>query len=152
MIPTLRDAEPADLPAVAELLRICKLAPNAVDRQFGAAFVVATDEAGRVIGVAGVERYGEDGLFRSAAVEPAWRGGGLGARLTRDRIEWAGRQGLRALFLLTETAADYWPRFGFTRIGRDGAPDLVKQSAEWSGGCPATAVAMRLALGGARSA
>jgi amino-acid N-acetyltransferase len=50
------------------------------------------------------------------------------------------------LYLLTETAAGFWPRFGFERIGRDAAPAAVRGSAEWHGGCPASAVAMALDL------
>jgi amino-acid N-acetyltransferase len=59
---------------------------------------------------------------------------------------------LRALYLLTETAAEFWPRFGFVRIARDAAPPGVRDSAEWSGGCPASAVAMRLDLAGGEPA
>lgn len=144
MLPTLRPARPADLDAVKELLQTCKLAWNEVDRQFGAGFIVTETGEGRVIGVAGVEVYGPWGLFRSAAVDPAWRGQKLGAAMTWNRLDWARAQPLRGLFLLTETAAGYWPRFGFERIGRETAPALVRASPEWAGGCPATAVAMRL--------
>lgn len=147
---TFRPASDADTPLVGALLATCKLAPNAFDRQFGESFVVAFDGDGRLVGVAGVERYGSDGLFRSAAVHPDWRGRGLGQALTRDRIDWARAAGLRALYLLTETAADFWPRFGFEPIARDGAPEAVAASPEWAGGCPASAVAMSLALAPAR--
>lgn len=142
----LRPAGPADRSAVAELLARCKLAPNGFDRQFDAGFAVAETADGAIVGVAGVERYGNVGLFRSAAVDPTARGTGLGAALTRNRLEWARAQGLEALYLLTETAADYWPRFGFERVARDTAPELVRQSEEWAHGCPASAVAMRLDL------
>jgi amino-acid N-acetyltransferase len=144
----LRAAVAADLPGAADVLAECKLAPHAFDRQFAEGFVVAVDEAGRVVGVAGVERYGGDGLFRSAAVRPALQGRGLGERLTRDRIAWAAAQGLGTLYLLTETAAAYWPRFGFRPVPRDAAPPGVAASPEWSGGCPASAVAMALPLAG----
>lgn len=143
---TLRAAVPADLDAVTGLLALCKLAPHGIDRQFGNGFVVATDPSARVVGVAGVECYGKDGLFRSAAVHPDLRGRGLGERLTRDRIDWARARGLAQLWLLTETAADYWPRFGFRTVPRSSAPAGVAASPEWSGGCPASAVAMALAL------
>lgn len=142
----LRAATPEDLPAVLRLLETSRLAANQVERQFGPRFVVVEDSERRVVGVAGVECYDRDGLFRSAAVEPAWRGKGLGEALTRDRIDWAEREGLRALYLLTETAADYWPRFGFEQIARDAAPEAVRASPEWAGGCPSSAVAMRLVL------
>lgn len=143
---SLRAAQPADLEAVVELLAACKLAAPGIDRQFGSGFVIASVDRARVVGVAGVERYQCDGLFRSAAVHPDFRGRGLGERLTRDRIAWARANGLERLWLLTETAADYWLRFGFERVARDSAPPGVARSAEWSGGCPASAVAMALTL------
>lgn len=146
---TLRSARPGDLPTVLDLLAARKLASNSVEEQFGPRFAVAIDGKGELVGVAGVEIYGSDGLFRSAAVRFEQEGQGIGDALTRNRIAWAREHGLRALYLLTETAADYWPRFGFIRIARDAAPDPVRASPEWAGGCPASAVAMRLPLSGA---
>lgn len=147
MVVTLRAAQAADLDAVARLLDACKLAANAFDRQFTEGFVVAVDPEAGIVGAAGVEVYGDAGLLRSAAVLPARQGSGLGRRLTQNRIEWARTHGLRHLYLLTETAADYWPRFGFERIDREAPPAAVRGSFEWSGGCPASAVAMALDLG-----
>jgi amino-acid N-acetyltransferase len=143
---TLRPARAVDIESVRRLLDACKLAPNAFDRQFDEGFVIGVDEQERIVGVAGVEVYGDAGLLRSAAVLPAHQGTGIGKRLTEDRIDWARARGLRTVYLLTETAADYWPRFGFSRIGRDEAPAAVAASVEWSGGCPASAVAMALDL------
>jgi amino-acid N-acetyltransferase len=80
-------------------------------------------------------------------VSERFAGRGIGETLTRNRLSWARHEGLRALYLLTETAAEYWPRFGFVRIERASAPDAIRGSPEWAGGCPASAVAMRLDLG-----
>lgn len=143
---SLRSARPSDLPGVLVLLGERKLAPNRIERQFGAQYAIAETAAGELIGVAGVECYAGDGLFRSAAVSERFAGRGIGATLTRNRLSWARHEGLRALYLLTETAAEYWPRFGFVRIERASAPDAILGSPEWAGGCPAGAVAMRLSL------
>jgi amino-acid N-acetyltransferase len=145
---SLRSARPSDLPGVLALLAERRLAPNHVETQFGPQYAVAETPEGDLIGVAGVERYEGDGLFRSAAVSERYAGQGIGETLTRDRLSWARREGLRALYLLTETAADYWPRFGFVRVSRDSAPEPIRRSPEWAGGCPASAVAMRLDLDG----
>jgi amino-acid N-acetyltransferase len=143
---SLRDARPSDLAPVLALLAERKLAPNHVELQFGAQYVVAETPAGDLIGVAGVERHDDDGLLRSAAVAERLTGRGIGEALTRNRLAWARQAGVRSLYLLTETAAGYWPRFGFGRIARDSAPDAILRSPEWAGGCPASAVAMRLDL------
>ena len=149
---TIRPANAADFGPVSALLSQAHLAPNGIDAQFGPQFAVAVEQAsGTVIGAAGVEMYGTAGdavgLLRSAVVDEKWRGQGIGAALTHDRLAWAEHEALRAVYLLTETAADYWPRFGFTRTARDDAPASIMASHEWRQGCPASAVAMRLVLG-----
>lgn len=145
----LRPADPADLPAVEALLSGAGLTLNDVGSQFGSSrYVVAVSRSGELIGVAGVEEYGPHGLFRSAAVRADWRGRGVGEALTEDRIAWARATGLEALFLLTQTAAGYWPRFGFRVTDRGGAPAALRTSSEWAGACPASATAMRLDLRG----
>jgi amino-acid N-acetyltransferase len=148
---TIRAATIADLPAVVALLTSAGLAANAVEAQFGPQFAVATDDATQaIVGTAGVEVYrdvaSDIGLLRSAAVDDAWRGRGVGSALTTERLAWAEKEQLAAIFLLTETAADFWSRFGFIHIPRDAAPDALQASHEWQQGCPAGAVAMTLKL------
>ena len=152
---TIRPATAADLAPVSALLTRAHLAPNEIDAQFGPQFAVAVDQAsGAVIGAAGVEMHGTAGdavgLFRSAVVDEHWRGHGVGAALTHDRLAWAEHEALRAVYLLTETAAEYWPRFGFERTARSDAPASIMASHEWKHGCPASAVAMRLDLANRR--
>ena len=142
---TIRSATPNDVAAVEEALRASDLPLDGLREQFGEGYALAIND-GQVIGVEGIEVYGNDGLLRSAAVVADWRGKGVGDALTRDRIEWARRRGLRSLYLLTTTAGDYFPRFGFTRVDRDTAPDGVRRSREFSEACPSTALFMTLPL------
>lgn len=141
----VRRATMADLDASCSLLREAELPLTGVDEQFGEGYAVA-ESGGAIVGVEGIEVYGTDGLLRSAAVSPSWRGRGVGDELTRDRIEWARRRGLTALYLLTTTAGDYFPRFGFTTTQRDAAPAGIRASREFSEACPSTALFMRLSL------
>lgn len=142
---SIRPARDADLAAVKELLRRANLPLDGLEEQFGENYAVAETE-GEVIGVEGIERYGTDGLLRSAAVAPQWRGKGVGQALTRERIEWARGRRFSALYLLTTTASDYFPRFGFTPIARESAPDGIRGSREFAQACPASAAFMRLTL------
>jgi N-acetylglutamate synthase-like GNAT family acetyltransferase len=71
---------------------------------------------------------------------------GIGTALVEDRIGWARGRGLTALYLLTTTARDYFPRFGFEVVTRDAGPAEIAASEEWRSACPASATAMRLAL------
>lgn len=142
--PSIRRAKPADLPAIEELLSVCRLPSDGVAHQLGA-FLLAWD-GGRLAGSVGVERYGGDGLLRSLAVHPDYRDRGLGATLTRRALRNARRTGLRRLFLLTEAASEYYPRFGFRVIPREQAPPAVQASVEFASTCPVTAVCMERRL------
>lgn len=145
MTAQIRPAHPADLPAVVELLHAEGLPSEGVDPSLGG-FVVAEEGAGRVLGVAGLERYDRFGLLRSVAVSAEARGRGLGARLTEAVLEGAASRGLVEVYALTTTAADYFPRLGFEVVARAAVPAPVRASAEFSTLCPASAVALRRKL------
>ncbi len=142
----IRTASARDLAAVQALLVAAHLPTDGLEEQFGEGYAVAECD-GAAIGAEGIEVYGDAGLLRSAVVDTAWRGSGVGDALTRDRLAWAATQGLREVWLLTTTAADYFPRFGFARADRAGAPSLMRGSREFAEACPASAVAMRLSIG-----
>ena len=50
------------------------------------------------------------------------------------------------VYLLTETAGDFFPRFGFRPTTRAAVPSAVQQSVEFREACPASAVVMRTEL------
>src|SRR5512135_2374721 len=105
--PTIRPALPGDLPAVLALLEAAGL-PRAGVSEWLPRFVVG-ERGGAVVAAAGLEVYGRAGLLRSVVVSPELRGSGLGAALT-DRIAAdAAAAGVRVLYLLTTTAAEYFP-------------------------------------------
>ncbi len=141
----IRAAAESDLPEVRALLRVAGLPPDGLEEQFGSGYAVAL-AAGRIVGVTGIEAYGADGLLRSAAVAPEWRGLGIGDALTRDRISWARGAGLRTIYLLTTTAGSYFPRFGFATRSRNSAPPAIRASREFADACPSTALFMSLGL------
>lgn len=143
-VPALRSAEAADREAIVRLLEDADLPAAGVD-DFLPRFVVA-EAGGRIVGVAGLEVHGRDGVLRSVVVSPALRGKGLGHRLTTRILDSARAAGLRRLYLLTTTAEDYFPRHGFRRIDREEASPEVRESVEFREACPASAVAMVLEL------
>lgn len=142
----LRPATLADLRSVSSLLRESNLVALDDHSQFGEHYVIAENSGGFLFGVAGIEIRGNDGLLRSVAIAPHLRTRGLGTRLIHDRIDYARARRLRALYLLTTTARDYFPRFGFTVIGRTEAPLEIAGTIEWSSACPASSTAMFLKL------
>lgn len=134
-----------DLPAVLELLDRSELPRDGLADHFDLA-LVARDDA-RVVGSAAVERYGDAGLLRSVAVDRAYRGQGLGARLVGAALERARQAGLQTVYLLTTTAPGYFPRFGFQPVARADVAPAVRQSVEFTGACPDSALVMRADLG-----
>lgn len=107
-------------------------------------FLVAFDGQ-KVIGAVGLEVFENSALLRSAVVDESARGTGLGAQLVEGALAKARVLRLRDVFLLTTTAEKYFPRFGFAPVPRETAPDDMRQSAEFTGACPASAVLMKLA-------
>jgi len=151
---SLRPATAADLPAAQQLLSSASLTTSGLADQWGEQYCLAVTDAGQVVGLAGYELYPPYALLRSVAVAPEWRGRGLGAALTADRLEAAGRCGIHSVFALTTTAAAYFPKLGFRRILRDDVPAEVQQSPEMSSICPSSATVLRmdLASGASRAA
>jgi len=137
-------AAPGDLPDIRSLLAALELPSQDVGGP-AQAFLVAR-EGGSLAGCVGLERCGDDALLRSLAVAPRLQGVGLGRALHAQAVESARAQGVRALYLLTTTAAPFFERAGFERVERTAAPPAVAASPEFSALCPASAVCMRLAL------
>jgi amino-acid N-acetyltransferase len=135
-------ARPHDLRGALDLLGRSELTGQDVAEGWGHYFVVREDD-GRVVGVAGLEVHGEDGLVRSVAVDPDYRSQGLAASLVEAVLERASLVGLRSVYLLTTTARDYFARRGFADCPRGEAPAAVRESWEFRTGCPSTAAFMK---------
>ena len=146
----IRNATSADLPAVENLLSASDLPLDGVKDNFSN-FKVAEDD-GEIAGAIGLEEFGAVALLRSAVVSPGHRGNGVGRRLVEHLLEGAEVAWIEELYLLTTTADQYFPRFGFTRTTRSAVPDAVKASAEFQGACPDTAVVMTRRVGAAARA
>jgi prepilin-type N-terminal cleavage/methylation domain-containing protein len=146
----VRPARPRELAAVLDLLRGCHL-PDAGLAEHAGTLLVAV-EGPRVIGSAALELYGGAALLRSVAVDQGRRSEGLGRRLALAALDQARARGVGEVYLLTETAADFFERLGFHRISRDDAAPAVGASVEFRSACPASATCMVLTLARARAA
>ncbi len=141
---TIEPARPEDLPAIASLLERGHLPLAGVAEHLGTAVVAR--EGNRLAGCAAVELYGEAALLRSVAVDHAFRGLGLGIRLTEAALTTARTRGVHAVYLLTETAVGFFPRFGFRPIPRTEVSPAVRRSVEFTTACPESAQAMMAEL------
>jgi len=105
-------------------------------------FLVVTENE-ELIGVAGLETYGRYGLLRSLAVRPDYRNQSIASKLVEQIEKLALTEELKSIFLLTETAPDYFTRKGYHIIIRTEIPAEVQQSSEFSHVCPQSAIPMK---------
>ncbi len=107
---------------------------------------MVTKQDNEVTGVVGLEIYGDFALLRSLAVNKGYRNQGLANSLLGQIEALALSKKLKAIYLLTETAPDYFSRKGYDKITRADVPADVQQSTEFSHVCPQSAIVMRKAL------
>ena len=139
----IRRAAVGDLPAILDLLRVSSLPVEGVPEAL-ARFLVA-EEDGRLVATAGIEMGSGSALLRSVAVDPAARGAGVGVEIVRQALRLASVSGAESVYLLTTTAAGFFPRFGFVPALRAEVDAKFPDSSETGpGGLCATAEAMVL--------
>lgn len=130
----------SDLSAVTSLLGANDL-PTADVEQHLEKLILAKLH-GNLVGLVGVEIYGEDGLLRSLCVVESHRGRGTGRALLSAIETMMATRGVRDVYLLTTTAARFFEREGFATIPRDQAPAAICQTTEFRSLCPASATFM----------
>ena len=141
---TIGPATARDLPEILALLELSELPTDGLTDHLVTTLVARAE--GSIVGCAAVEVYGTTGLLRSVAVDTRRRGAGLGQRLTEAALDLARARGVQRVYLLTSTAGDFFPRFGFRKIDRTEIDPALERSAELRGACPASAIAMRADL------
>ncbi len=99
-------------------------------------------EASMPDGVVGLELYGAHALLRSLAVNPDLRGQGLGVALLKAAEDHARAEQATQLFLLTETAEQFFAAHGWRRLERSEAPAAIRQTRQFSDLCPDDAAFM----------
>lgn len=137
---TIRRASDQDRESAFDLLRENGLPLDGLKEHWGTALVAVSN--GRLVGTAALELYGDGALLRSVAVDSNLRGQGVGLELTAAALELAREVGAQRVYLLTETAGAFFPRFGFRPTSREDVPEEVKRSVEFTSACPASALVM----------
>ncbi len=92
-----------------------------------------------LVGVVGIEQEGKVALLRSLVVNSDVRSDGYGKQLVRYAESWSSENGIRQLYLLTTTAANYFLKLGFKNIPRDEAPAFIVNTSQFSDLCPSSA-------------
>jgi N-acetylglutamate synthase-like GNAT family acetyltransferase len=140
---TVRPAKPADLPAIENLLTVSYL-PTAGVADHLPTFLVADMDG--VAGVIGLELAGEHALLRSLAVAGKQRKQGLGSALFQQALDQARRAGATTAYLLTNTAAQFVARWGFTPIARNDIPVGLLTASALATACPASSACLQKTL------
>jgi amino-acid N-acetyltransferase len=137
-------AQAEDGPLVHSLLLRSGLPQEGLDASLET--LIVARKAEQVIGCAALEVNGNVALLRSVAVDPVHRSAGLGRQMVEALLTYVGKHGLQEVYLLTETAAEYFLRFGFQLIERSAVSPELHQAVEWTSASPASAYVMVLHL------
>lgn len=117
---------------VLEILSRAGLPHDGVEEHLSG-FLIARNGSGQILGCVGLERHGDLGLLRSAAVLPEYRGQWVGSKLVREILKRAAAEGITEVALLTTTAGDYFQKkFGFKEAKRSHYEKRLANSTEWS--------------------
>jgi UDP-N-acetylmuramate: L-alanyl-gamma-D-glutamyl-meso-diaminopimelate ligase len=138
-------ARPSDLPGVHALLDETGLAYPEADERLGD-LLVLRDPTGTVVGCVALELYDEAGLLRALATASGRRGEGLGWMLADAALARARHRGCRRVYLVTESASDFFAeKFGFRAVQLSMVDAAVSESSQFRSASP-SAVAMVLDL------
>lgn len=135
-------AHEADLSAILNLLKKSELPIDDIESHLKTAVVAKNQN--EIVGCAALEMYKPYALLRSVAVARSYRTKGIGRVLTQAALELARTADVTQVYLLTETAPEFFSKFGFRSIERSKVPDLVRSSVEFTTACPESAIAMEL--------
>lgn len=134
----------AHLPQLAALLAANALPTEDCAEQ--AEIFYGVFERDRLIAAGGLQPAGEFFLLRSVVVDPECRGRGLARALSDFLLGRAEAAGSSAVYLLTETAAEYFIRLGFEPVARERVPEAICQTRQFSSLCPDSASCLMLGL------
>ena len=140
----IRAARIGDLPGIERLLAAAGLPLDGVREAFRTGFVA--EDNGRIVGAAALECYDDGALLRSVVVDASARGTGVGKRLTTTAVERARTLEVPAVYLLTTTAAAFFPKLGFEMTTREAVPQSIRQAIEFQSACPSSANVLTLRL------
>jgi N-acetylglutamate synthase-like GNAT family acetyltransferase len=107
----IRQATTNDLDSIIELLRTGDLRTEGIMDNHTVYWIA--ENGPDLIGAIGLELGGTCALLRSAVVAATERGKGIGGQLTERALEWAWRNGYRAVYCFSTDAGAYWARRGF---------------------------------------
>lgn len=95
------------------------------------------------VGYFGFEQFGENALFRSMLVQPDARKRGYGSLIWNEAKAKLKELGVRNIYLLTDTAAQFFSKQGFTSVDRASVPEAIANTTEFKEFCPDSSTCMK---------
>lgn len=135
----LQEATPAQRKEITGLLNSNKLPASDLAETVKLYALTYQD---KVVGSAGLELYGNNGLLRSVSVDETFKGKGWGKFISHEAENIARKKGITALYLVTTTAESFFGKLGYRSISRNEVPGPLLVSAQFNGICPTTAAIM----------
>jgi amino-acid N-acetyltransferase len=136
----IENATAADRPEIIRLLADADLPTQDLPAELTNFLIVRENH--RIVGSVGLEMLASYALLRSLAVESTQRGKGLGIHLYEAAMREAARRRVEAVYLITNTAEIFFARQGFSPANREVVPDAIRNTAQFRGVCPGSAVVM----------
>jgi UDP-N-acetylmuramate: L-alanyl-gamma-D-glutamyl-meso-diaminopimelate ligase len=142
----IRPAQRGDMDSVRQILQLVNLSDEqSRDDQFQSFFVLRNEKGN--VGCVSLEVYGDDAVLRALAVDPEFRGAGYGWMLADMAVGQARWRGVRRIYLLTESASDFFAaKFGFRVVDRTTLSKSISGSETFAAHAGSARVAMRLDL------
>lgn len=137
---TINELKPQEFDSVIALLHEAELEYSDLKQPNIRLFRFA--EAEQIVGVSGLEIYGDQALLRSVAVSKKLQNKGIGSRIVAQIEQQAKDSGISELFLLTTTARGFFESLDYQVISRKDFPEALKQTEQFSSLCPVSAACM----------
>jgi amino-acid N-acetyltransferase len=138
---TIKEIYPEDIEKVVDLLAEAELDYSDLKQPGIRLFQIV--ESGLIAAVGALEVRDGQALLRSVAVKKEFRGQGIGKMLVAQIEEVAIQSGIKSLYLLTTTASAFFQSLGYRQIARNDFAEPLKQTAQFAGLCPESAVCMK---------
>ena len=135
-----RDATYTDLEDIVSMLHTSNLPSVDCEEHLDNFVIVEVNE--KIIGIGGLEVYGNVGLLRSIVVDADSRRNGVGEIIYKLIAKKAANVGVNTLYLLTESAEKYFSGLGFSVQDRDEIPASIKETKQFKEPCPSSAKVM----------
>ena len=140
-----RQALEKDLPQVCSLLKEHQLPDSDIAEHLENLVLVEQDN--NIIGLGGLEICGDTtALLRSIVVEANHQNKGIATKIVQLLITKASDRKIKSLYLITESAVNYFGKFKFVVQDRSNTPDTIMQTKQFGELCPNTATLMLLKI------